>query len=133
MHTENLIKHDDIVDVRDIIAKLETLERLRSDTLDEDAANWELSEESKELAALECLMEDLKGKGGDEQWRGDWYPVTLINEDYFTEYTKELVTECGYLSRDFPGWIAIDWDGTAEKLRPDYTSINIDDHVYWTR
>jgi len=133
MHTENLIKHDDIVDVRDIIAKLATLERLRSDTPDADAVTWELSEEAKELAALERIMEDLKGKGGDEQWRGDWYPVTLIHEDYFTEYTKELVTECGYLSRDFPGWIAIDWESTANAVRQDYQPIEIDDHVYWTR
>lgn len=133
MHTETLIKHADIVDVRDIIAKIEELEGLRSDTPDADAVTWEVSEEAKELASLECLMAALKGERGNEQWRGYWYPVPLIHEDYFTAYAKKLVTDCGYLSKDFPGWIAIDWESTAEELRPDYSSISIDGHEYWTR
>ena len=115
----------DYLDVRDIIARVETLESER----DDDAESFDAAE----LAALAAILDDMKGYGGDEQWRGNWYPVTLIRDSCFTEYAEELVTDCGYISKDFPHWIAIDWDATARAVQQDYTSTEIDGVTYWYR
>ena len=71
---------DDIIDVRDIIERIEELEQ-------EEAGG---DGQPEELTTLLAFMNDLKGTGGDEQWRGDWYPVTLIRDSYFRDYVQEL-------------------------------------------
>jgi hypothetical protein len=38
----------------------------------------ECAEDAEELDRLTELLTDLAGAGGDEQWRGDWYPGALI-------------------------------------------------------
>lgn len=58
----------------------------------------------------------MEGTGGDEEWRDNWYPITLIRDEYFTTYVQELCEDIGYISKDFPGWIAIDWETTAENV-----------------
>ena len=94
------------------------------------AGHDDLADEAETLAGL---LAELRGQGGDHQWRGDWYPVTLIRDSYFSEYTEELVTDCGYISKDFPSWIAIDWEATARAVRQDYTAVEIDGVTYWYR
>lgn len=112
----------DIIDVRDIIERIEELE---GDDDDGDAA---------ELATLMAIMEDIKGAGGDEQWRGDWYPVTLIRNSHFTDYAQELAEECGMIDPNAT-WPAncIDWDYAARELQYDYTSTDIDGVTYYFR
>ena len=120
---------EDYLDVRDIIARVEELES----ELDLDINRNGESDDEQELMALKAILDDMKGYGGDEEWRGDWYPVTLIRDSYFIEYAEELVTDCGYISKDFPRWIAIDWEATARAVRMDYTSVEIEGVTYWYR
>ncbi len=116
----------DIIDVRDIIARVESLEG--------DAEAFRPgSDEAAELEELTDILADLAGGGGDEDWRGDWYPVTLIRDSYFRTYAQELVEDCGYISGDLPSWIEIDWNATARNVRMDYTSVEIDGVTYWYR
>ncbi len=59
----------DIIDVRDIIARVEDLESV-IDTAPEDNI-WTLEEQAeanRERIALEAILDELKGYGGDEQW-----------------------------------------------------------------
>lgn len=122
----------ELIDVRDVIARYEHLESIRDNeggTFNE----WMTYEQKSELIVLRDLLASLEGNGGDEQWRGRWYPVTLVREDYFTEYSRELVEECGYISKDFPWWIVVDWDATAKNVRMDYTSVEFKGQTYWTR
>jgi len=119
----------DIIDVRDIIARIEEVENDRSvleqGDVDSDLAGvW---------AVLDNILSDLKGNGGDEQWRGDWYSVTLIRESYFTRYARELLEDCGTIPRDLPKWVEIDWDATAKHMLIDYASTEIDGVTYWYR
>jgi len=79
------------------------------------------------------MLDDLKGNGGDEQWRGDWYPVTLIHDSHFTDYAREMLEDCGDIPRDIPHYIEIDWDATARNIRVDYTPTEIDGVTYWYR
>lgn len=117
----------DVIDVRDIIARFEELE-----TLNEDMAASE--DQDQELQALRAILADLQGLGGDEQWRGDWYPVTLIRDSYFRDYAEELADDCGLIPKDAQ-WplTCIDWEQAARELRYDYSGVDIDGVTYWTR
>ena len=109
------MNYEDIIDVRDIIERIEDLE------------------DGDELAALMSIMEDLKGEGGDERWRGAWYPLLLIRDSYFKDYAQELAEDCGMVDRNAK-WPAncIDWEQAASELKHDYTSIDIGGVTYWT-
>ena len=138
---------DNMLDVRDLIERYEELESERDsyfedrDLPDSERGNaenpiweeWEKSDEAKELSQLQDILDELKGNGGDEQWNGDWYPITLINSDYFTDYTEELVKDCYEFPREIPWWIKIDWEETAENVKVDYTTIDIEDETFYYR
>lgn len=114
---------EDVLDVRDIIERFEELENIEIKDDDED----------QEFQTLQSLLDDLKGNGGDEQWRGDWYPITLIRDSYFVDYCEELVSDIGDLPREIPAYIAIDWEKTADNLRVDYSCVEYDGVEYLYR
>lgn len=123
----------DIIDVRDIISRIEELENEMQGEIP-DGTTWADTEQAEELATLTAIMEDLKGNGGDEQWRGDWYPVTLIRDSYFRGYAQDLADDCGLIDHT-AGWPmnCIDWDKAARELQYDYTSTEIAGVTYWYR
>ena len=153
----------DILDVRSLIERIEELEAEREQLQDhadacEDAykyhdsddtqstpewadleaaraalLEWDTGPDNQERIDLMTIMEDLRGAGGDEQWRGDWYPITLIRDTYFVEYVTELVSDIGDIPRDLPSYIVIDWEATASNIQHDYTSVDIDGVDYWFR
>lgn len=125
----NLDLTDDIIDVRDIIDRIEELENL----IEGEGCGDTCDDYKSELTALMALMQELEGMGGDEQWQGGWYPLTLIRDSYFTDYARELLEDCGALPRDLPHYIEIDWDATARNIRVDYSSLEINGVTYWTR
>lgn len=131
--TYELNNTDDIIDVRDMIARVEELEDER-DAFDTESGNFEDSDEGAELAKLEEVLADLQGMGGDEQWRGDWYPITLIRDTYFKDYAQELAEEIGAIPEGAT-WpcTCIDWDQAARELQYDYSGVEIDGITYWTR
>lgn len=90
-------------------------------------------DEARELSDMEALLEDVKGYGGDHQWEGDWYPVTLIRESYFPEYCEEFVKEIGDLPQEIPSYLEIDWEKTANNLRVDYSETDFDGVTYLYR
>jgi hypothetical protein len=143
---------DDVIDLRDIIERFEEVEagllacfneqqEIEGDdtTTDdpEDSAFQEWTKQTKhedadEYRELQAILEELKGCGGDEQWRGDWYPITLISERYFTDYCQQELEDCGMIPRDLPSFVHIDWERTAGEMRYDYsyTSIGENDYLY---
>jgi hypothetical protein len=134
----NFTNTDDIIDVRDIIARVEELRESRdeyNEKMDDETA-WVGVEdgEPEELETLEKLLEELKGCGGDEQWEGDWYPMALIRDSYFENYAQELAEDCGMVNADAK-WPnnCIDWEKAARELQWDYTSVDFGDSTYWYR
>ena len=121
--TQAFSNNDDTIDVRDIIARVEELESEQSD-----------DGEKEELETLTELLDELKGTGGDEEWRGDWYPLTMIRDSHFEDYAQELAEECGDLNRK-PRWpyTCIDWEKAARELQYDYTSVDYNGTTYWVR
>lgn len=109
----------DVIDSRDIIERINELRYAEPGTLDSD--EWD---ELKSLAAVEDQAEGY----------GDWeHGETLIHESYFTEYTRDLLTECGYLPADLPRWITIDWEDTADNVKADYMEIDFDGQTFFMR
>tara|TARA_R110000868_G_scaffold368680_1_gene631784 strand:- start:1298 stop:1684 length:387 start_codon:yes stop_codon:yes gene_type:complete len=117
----------DIIDVRDIIKQFEELEELQE-------AGEYMETPDCELSELRKLLAELDGAGGDEQWRGDWYPVTLIRDRYFKEYAQELAEDIGAVDANAT-WPnnCIDWEHAARELRYDYTGVDVAGVTYWTR
>lgn len=149
----NQITTDEILDSRDIIDRKDELladyvpmynEKMKTlnqefeelDEIDagesEEFIQWlkdwsDNDEDGQELIALLELCEECEGYS-------DWsYGETLIREDYFTEYAEQLVTDCGYISKDFPSFIAIDWEETADNLKIDYMEVSLMGETYLMR
>lgn len=128
-----------VIDVRDIIARVEELE-INRDTFnavkESESDSWAEHEPSdaEELDGLTAILEELKGYGGDEQWRGDWYPVTLIRDTFFEDYARELAEDIGAILRnaEWPN-NHIDWTAAAEALQQDYSIVEIKGADYWYR
>jgi hypothetical protein len=121
----------DMIDVRDIIARVEELENTVPSAEESEGDD---NEEREELATLRGMLDDLKGNGGDEQWEGDWYPVTLIRDSYFEDYARELAEDIGATNR-LATWPnnCIDWEYAAEQLQIDYSTTEIEGTDYWYR
>jgi hypothetical protein len=114
----------DLIDVRDVIDRFEELEDARRD-----------EDEAQEFTELSALLEELKGCGGDHQWRGDWYPVTLIHDCYFEKYAQELASDIYGKEIDKAQWPfdCIDWEKAASDLQGDYSTVDYDGVTYWYR
>jgi hypothetical protein len=124
--TREISNSDDIIDSRDVIARIEELESIEG--IEEKIDNLEDDDDAKELVALRELAGEAEG------YAPDWtYGATLIRESYWTEYVQELLEDCGELPRDLPGYIVIDWDATTRNIKVDYTEVDFDGVTYLVR
>lgn len=114
---------DDIIDSRDVIARIEELEEMR----EEESDDW-TDDDEIELAELRDLAE-----------RGeictDWvHGATLIRDSYFETYAEQLAEDIGAIGRDMPWPLDyIDWEAAAAALQQDYTSVEYGGETYWVR
>ena len=117
LDTDEINNSEDIIDLRDVVARVERL-RVYEDQTDE--------EEQAELAALLELLEDCGGGVEDEP--------TLIRESYFEEYAQQLAEDLGYMPRDLHWpFDCIDWEKAAQALRFDYSAVDFDGVTYLRR
>lgn len=118
-----ITNRDDIIDSRDIIARIKELRA----QLDDGSS---LSDEGNaELFALDALT------GEAARYAPDWeYGEALIRDSYFKAYAQELAEDIGATN---PGAVwphnCIDWDMAARDLRMDYTAVEFGDVTYWVR
>lgn len=123
--TRTITNHDDLIDSRDVIARIEELEEAK-------AADPEFvltqPEEHLELTELLLLAEQ-----GEliEDWK---YGVSLVRDSYFVKYAQELADELGenVSAAKWP-YTCIDWDAAAEELQQDYTCVDFNGVTYWVR
>jgi hypothetical protein len=149
---------DDVIDSRDVIARIEELREERDDLqIEFDEANethadednqddraaayadvelaaqalkeWDESEEAEELNMLESLASEAEGYAADWQ-----HGATLIRDSYFKEYAQELAEDIGAIDSN-ASWpnTCIDWDQAARELQTDYTSVEFGNVTYWVR
>lgn len=138
MSAREVSNSDDVIDSRDVIARIEELEN-EQDTLqgaldggsqeDINALDaWE-SEGGEELKTLLALAEQCEG------YSGDWPDgATLIRESYFQTYAEELAGDIGAIDpkATWPN-NCIDWERAARELAMDYTHVDFDGVTYLVR
>lgn len=134
-------------DTRDLAEKRDELKQEILDSFLENFPHYEEMTESFE----DILFEEEE----IESWKQDWqeeinqitcidevedeigsefdFGVTLIPEDDFTDYVEDLLKGCGYISDDFPSWIEIDWEATAENVKQDYSELEYEGGTYFYR
>lgn len=145
MYVRDLSNNADTLDVRDLIERIEELRGDRDGwvlgapdgTETPNPEGWAEDEpdDAEELAALEEFVESMRGQGGgDHEWEGDWFPVTLIRDSYFEEYAEEFAGDIGAIDPK-AGWPLqhIDWKAAAEALQIDYSTSEYDGVTYWWR
>ena len=157
----NIDKYDDIIDSRDMIARIEEMQAERDalqEEVDEtgDALDVALIEadgndtdpsvvdayqahrdarvavDEWDRAAELAILEALAAEGeGSPDWR---YGETLIRDSYFRDYAEQLADDIGAIDRN-AGWpcTCIDWDQAARELQMDYTAVDFDGVTYWIR
>lgn len=120
---------DDVIDSRDVIARIEELKAIADAAAeDEDAPKLD-EDEQAELAALKEL--ELEASGYAADWE---HGETLIRDSYFETYAQELAEDIGAIDRN-ANWPlgCIDWKQAADELKVDYTSVDFAGVTYWVR
>lgn len=117
----------DIIDIRDLIDRFETLESYTGNSP-------RTPDEQSEFEVLANLLIELGGSGGDHKWRGTWYPDVLVADAHFTAYAQQLAEDIGAVD-PHAGWPVshIDWDAAADALQADYSAIEVNGTTYWYR
>lgn len=131
----------DIIDSRDVIARIAELEderdlheeereERREAGEEDDSLPWDEEEpdDAEELETLKKLADEAEGCS-------DWsHGEALIADHYFEDYARELAEDIGAVSNSdqWPGR-CIDWKQAAEELQMDYTSVEYGSTTYWIR
>lgn len=133
---ENIITADNVIDIRDVTDRVEHLEKLRQPGPVDLGADNETDQDElfEELERLECLLGEIRGRGGDHDWRGDWYPISLIRDGFMEDYCRELAIDCGMIARA-ESWPldCIDWERATDRFKEDYSEIEFMGETYWYR
>lgn len=124
--TDEITNSENIIDSREIIARIEYLESERESA--ENPDEWDDSDEGQELKASKALADEASGSA-------DWTcGVMLIRDSYFEDYARELAEDIGAIPKNL-GWPCnhIDWEGATNALKMDYFSVEFDGVEYWIR
>lgn len=142
----------EIIDSRDVISRFEELEserdNLLSDIDDIESGHYEGDDGDlpELLPRLQREYQEWEEEYGDEfkileqlnkeglEATADWHHgATMIRHTYFPEYCEESEKDMGTIPKDFPSYIVIDWEATAENLADDYTEIRFEGVSYYVR
>lgn len=131
--THTIDNTEDLIDSRDIIARIEELETcLQDHAEDPNGGHWS-DEDAAELAALQAFAKEA-------ECAPDWsYGETLIRRSYFVDYTAQLIDDCYELPKEMNSgqWpyrhMTIDYEAAARELEHDYTSVDFDGVEYLIR
>ena len=130
MTTYNLnianISFNSSLDSRDIQEEIDIIKGLKNEIQE---CEFEYKRYSEELAELEALKEEIESNSDE----GFEYGIQLIHEDYIDDYLDELLEDCGYLPKDLPSWIKIDWQATYNNMKEGYTEIELNGNTFYVR
>ena len=94
---------------------------------EEEIESWKeyFEDELKEIEEIDDVENEL---GSEFE-----YGVTLVDVDDFEEFVEQDLEDIGYIPKDFPSWIEIDWKATANNVRQDYTEVTYQGNSYLGR
>ena len=90
---------------------------------------FEYNRYAEELEELEALKEEISNNSDE----GFEYGIQLIHGNYIDDYLDELLEDCGYLPKDLPYWIKIDWRATYDNMKEDYNEIELNGNTFYVR
>ena len=93
--------------------------------LDDDDFKSYWEDEYQQIEAINEIEDEVGGEFT--------YGCLLIEEKDFEDYVEVLLVDCGYISKDFPTWIEIDWSATAENVKQDYSELEYKGDTYYFR
>ena len=118
---------DDYADNQiDIDDKLEEISDKESEIQE---CEFEYERYSEELEELEALKEEISNNSDE----GFEYGIQLIHENYIDDYLDELLESCGYIPKDMPSWIEINWQATYDNMKEDYHEIELNGNTFYVR
>jgi hypothetical protein len=133
--------YGEVIDSRDLLKELRDLLEDSSYDYSDDptgetwAEAWaELDDEDRErVQMLRDLLDELPESTVDSPHGNSW-GSTLVREDYFTEYARQLADDIGAIdtNTDWP-LNHIDWPAAAQALKADYTTVELDGFTYYAR
>ena len=118
---------EDYTDKRiDIDSKLEEIAEKENEIQDRE---FEYNRYSEELAELESLKEEIESNSDE----GFEYGIQLIHESDIDNYLNETLVDCGYIPKDMPSWIEVDWQATYNNMKQDYSEIELNGNTFYVR
>ena len=110
----------------DIDNKLEEIAEKESEIQD---CEFEYNRYCEELAELEALKEEIESNSDE----GFEYGIQLIHESDIDDYLNEMLVDCGYIPKDMPSWIEINWEATYNNMKQDYSEIELNGNTFYVR
>lgn len=98
-----------------------------TDKLDNFKDVW--STELEQIEEINDLEDEINCYAGDNFDDG----VSLIDADDFEDFVEQDLEDLGYIPKDFPTWIEIDWKATANNVQQDYTEVTFRGTTYLYR
>ena len=94
---------------------------------EEEIESWkeDFEDELKEIEEIDDVENEL---GSEFE-----YGVTLVDVDDWEEYVEELLEDIGYIPKNFPSWIKIDLEATANNVKVDYMEVTYQGNSYLGR
>ena len=94
---------------------------------EEEIESWkeDFEDELKEIEEIDDVENEL---GSEFE-----YGVTLVDVDDWEEFVEQDLEDIGYIPKDFPSWIEIDWKATANNVKVDYTEVTYQGNSYLGR
>lgn len=151
---------DEMIDSRDVIARIEELEGERealvadlNDAKEHPAMSDDANDPAAIVKAENAVMDAMAAlaawddENADElatlkklaeegaDYAADWeYGETLIRDSYFKYYAMELADDIGAIPAN-AAWplTCIDWGQAARELQMDYTAVDFGGVRYWVR
>lgn len=129
-----IIDHDNVLDTDTLSDLLIAL--LNDDTLSEAEREYDDVERTQTIVTLIRLAADLLYLQECTAQQAVTIlrkaPSSLISDDHFETWAQEYATDIGAINEDFR-WPAnhIDWEAAAAQLQMDYSSVAIEDKIYW--
>ncbi len=146
--TNTISNQDDVIDSRDVIAKIEELESELQQACEDQSKNNEFEPWLENMAADEKgVMQDaaqellaLRELASEAESSPDWiHGETLIRESYFTDYIEQLIDDCYEMPKEFKSgnwpWrhMTIDFEAAADEAKQDYMEVDFDGETYLLR
>lgn len=155
---DTLDNTQDVMDSRDVIARIEELEEELTEAHEEgqftssfdDWLSNSRDNSAPIYAAFPEMGTDIQEKieelyklrvlAGEAEGSADWeHGETLIRESYFTDYIEELINDCYDMPKEINSgswpWchMTIDYEAAAEAAKVDYMEVDFDGVTYLIR